>query len=169
MYDRSVAHKTLPMNTMLLVKNLENNREMVVRINDRGPFVKGRIIDLSYTAAKQLGVVARGTARVKLTALGETVTRRRNNRKVEQFLPHPDFQAGDFYLQIGSFTKLDNARRLRRKMINQGNNCLIRKFDRGDRVFYRVQVQAGHSLSAARKMEEQFSLSGYPDAFVVAK
>jgi rare lipoprotein A len=169
MYAQTAAHKTLPMNTRVLVKNLENNRELVVRINDRGPFVRGRIIDLSYTAAKKLDVVAKGTAKVKLTALGEAVTTRRNNKKIEKFLPHPDFQTGDFYIQIGSFTMLDNARRLRQKMRNQGKNCLIRQYDRGDAVFYRVQVQAGNTLKAARKLEKLFNNAGYSGAFVVAK
>ncbi len=169
MYAETAAHKTLPMNTRVLVKNLDNNREMVVRINDRGPFVRGRVIDLSYTAAKKLGVVAKGTARVKLTALGEAVTYRKNNKKVERFLPHPDFKTGDFYIQIGSFTLLDNARRLCRKIRGQGKNCLIRKYDRGDMIFYRVQVHGGNTLRGAGKLEKYFEKSGYPDSFVVAK
>ena len=70
-YSMTAAHKTLPMNTMLLVKNLENGKKTVVRINDRGPFVRGRIVDLSYKAAKTLGIVKNGTARVQAIALGE--------------------------------------------------------------------------------------------------
>ena len=59
-YTMTAAHKTLPMNTMLLVKNIENGKKTVVRINDRGPFVRGRIVDLSYKAAKELGIVKEG-------------------------------------------------------------------------------------------------------------
>ncbi|MDU9048461.1 MAG: septal ring lytic transglycosylase RlpA family protein [Candidatus Electrothrix sp. Rat3] len=69
MYGVTAAHKTLPMNTMLLVKNLANGKTTTVRINDRGPFVDGRIIDLSYTTAKKLGVVHRGTEKVQIIAL----------------------------------------------------------------------------------------------------
>ncbi len=169
MYAMTAAHKTLPMNTRVLVKNLDNNRETALRVNDRGPFVKGRIIDLSYTAAQQLGIVDKGTARVKVTALGEAVSLCRDNKTVDGFLPHPNFQSGDFYIQIGSFTVPANADRLRRKMMEQGKNCLISKYDRGDAFFYRVQVQAGNNLGTARKMEELFNKSGYPDAFVVAR
>ncbi|CAK8711744.1 putative endolytic peptidoglycan transglycosylase RlpA [Candidatus Electrothrix laxa] len=69
MYGVTAAHKTLPMNTMLLVKNLVNGKTTTVRINDRGPFVDGRIIDLSYTTAKELGVVHHGTEKVQIIAL----------------------------------------------------------------------------------------------------
>ena len=71
MYGDTAAHKTLPMETILLVRNLDNGRSSVVRINDRGPFVRERIIDLSYTKARELGVVAKGTARVEIVALEE--------------------------------------------------------------------------------------------------
>ncbi len=71
MYDMTAAHKTLPMDTILLVRNIENNREIVVRVNDGGPFVRGRVIDLSYSAARKLDIVGTGTARVHLTALGD--------------------------------------------------------------------------------------------------
>lgn len=70
MYDMTAAHKTLPMNTMVKVRNLENGRSIIVRINDRGPFVDGRIIDLSNKAANDIGMIANGTAKVKLTVLG---------------------------------------------------------------------------------------------------
>jgi rare lipoprotein A len=69
MYGVTAAHKTLPMNTMLLVRNLVNGKTATVRINDRGPFVDGRIIDLSYTTAKELGIYRRGTGKVQIVAL----------------------------------------------------------------------------------------------------
>mgnify|MGYP003588602237 FL=1 len=70
MYDMTAAHKTLPMNTVVKVDNLENGKSIVVRINDRGPFVRGRIIDLSNKAAHQIDMVRKGTANVKITILG---------------------------------------------------------------------------------------------------
>ncbi len=169
MYEETAAHKTLPMNTQVLVQNLENGKEMVVRVNDRGPFVKDRIIDLSLTAARKLGVVDHGTAKVKVTALGEARTYRQGNLEVARFLPHQNFQQGDFYVQIGSFTNQNNALRLQEKMQKQGNSVVITQFGRGDRRFYRVQVQAGSTLTMARNMEKEFNGNGYPDAFVVAR
>jgi len=69
MYKFTAAHRTLPLGTKVKVKNLENNRSIVLRINDRGPYVDGRIIDVSYAAAKQLGFVESGTARVRIEVL----------------------------------------------------------------------------------------------------
>lgn len=66
MYDLTAAHRTLPFNTLVKVTNLENNKSVVVRINDRGPFKKGRIVDLSLGAAKKINLIETGTAEVKL-------------------------------------------------------------------------------------------------------
>ena len=70
MYAMTAAHKTLPMNTVVRVDNLDNGRSTIVRINDRGPFVAGRIIDLSNKAAHEIDMVRKGTAKVKVTVLG---------------------------------------------------------------------------------------------------
>jgi rare lipoprotein A len=69
MYAMTCAHKELPFNTMLLVTNLDNGRQIKVRVNDRGPFVKNRIIDLSKGAAKKIGLIQTGTARVRLEVI----------------------------------------------------------------------------------------------------
>lgn len=69
MYAMTAAHKTLPFNTKVKVKNLDNDRTVIIRINDRGPFKKGRIIDLSKGAAKKAGMLKTGTANVKLEIL----------------------------------------------------------------------------------------------------
>ncbi len=66
MYGRTAAHKTLPLNTIVRVTNLSNGRSIIVRINDRGPYVAGRILDLSYGAAKKLGFLNQGTTKVKI-------------------------------------------------------------------------------------------------------
>lgn len=169
MHSRTAAHKTLPMNTNVLVKNLDNGREMVVRVNDRGPFVRGRIIDMSYAGAKELGMTANGTARVKICALGEAVTVQEEGRKVKRFLPHEDFNRGNFYVQIGSFTKRDNAQRLKKKMENQGHEVAVRTYDRGDTIFLRVQIKAGFEMSDATKVLVHFTEMGYSGSFIVAQ
>ncbi len=70
MYADTAAHKTLPMNTMVRVDNKENGKSVILRINDRGPFVSGRIIDLSNKAAHDIGMVKKGTVKVEVTVLG---------------------------------------------------------------------------------------------------
>jgi rare lipoprotein A len=81
MYGGTAAHKTLPMGTMLLVKNLANGKTATVRINDRGPFVDGRIIDLSYTTARKLGIYRRGTEKVQIIALCATEQEQKQEEK----------------------------------------------------------------------------------------
>lgn len=169
MHEMTAAHKILPMHTLLLVKNLENNQETVVRVNDRGPFVKDRILDLSLAAAHKLGLAGPGTARVQITALGETVTVVQGNMKSERFLPHQDFSQGDFYVQIGSFVNPVNAERLKLRMIAEGRGAVIEKFERDSKVFHRVQVKAGDTLLMAKNMESKLNGAGFPDAFVVAR
>jgi rare lipoprotein A len=76
MHDMSAAHKTLPLHTWVEVKNLKTNQKMILRINDRGPFIDGRIIDLSRAAARELGVYRPGTAPVLVTALSPAQAKR---------------------------------------------------------------------------------------------
>ena len=69
MYGLTAAHKTLPLNTIARVTNMENDKSIILRINDRGPFVAGRILDCSYGAAKKLGFIGQGTTKVKIEVI----------------------------------------------------------------------------------------------------
>ena len=169
MYSRTAAHKTLPMSTHLLVENLTNGKEIVVRVNDRGPFVRGRIIDLSYTAAKELGVVKKGTARVRISALGEAIRVEEQGKQVERFLPHKDFTKGKFYVQVGSFTQQSNAVRLQKTIQKTGRTVSITTFNRTGTTFYRVQVKAGENLNRAKEAVRTLRNLGYEGAFLAAK
>ena len=170
MYEWTAAHKTLPMNTRLLVENLGNGRSTTVRINDRGPFVGTRIIDLSYNVARDLGIMKEGTGQVRITALGEAETvQLADNKATTRFLPHEDFQKGDFYVQIGAFTVRENADRLKEKMTREGREAEAVPYDRGDQLFYRVQVKAGSTLTTAKQTEQAMAGSGFAGAFVVAR
>ena len=109
MYGISAAHKTLPLGTYVRVVNLDNNRSLDVRINDRGPFVHGRIIDLSYGAARKLGVVGPGTAPVEIVALGTPAPGTSPDKP--GYLP-VDYYSGNFTFQVGAFVDRANAQRL---------------------------------------------------------
>lgn len=170
MHGRTAAHKTLPMDTMVLVRNLENGRETVVRINDRGPFAKGRLLDLSRTAAEDLALLRPGTARVQLIALAEsTRPPAPGERQLKDFVKVPDFKQGEFYIQVGSFIRKDNAMRLAQHFARQERRVMLQEFHTPQAVFTRVQVFAGNTLSAAREYEKKLSASGYPDAFIIAR
>ena len=164
MYAISAAHKTLPLGTWVRVRRLDSGRHIVVRVNDRGPFVHGRIIDLSYAGAKELDMVGPGTARVEIVALGE----RRSTASGEAFVP-VDYYSGAFTFQVGAFSNRDNAERLRAKLDKTFTNAHVTPYDRGDLIFYRVRVGRVTDLAAAESYERHLAASGYPDAFIVAE
>jgi rare lipoprotein A len=169
MHAETAAHKTLPMNTFVLVRNLENGRETVVRINDRGPFAKGRIIDLSFTAAKKLDIVGCGTARVEVVALAEAVAYQRGGRTYERFLPFEDPNRGEFFVQVGAFSDRQNAVRLKERLLAMERKSVIQVYTDGPATFYRVQVRAGQDLIVAGRVEKVLEDMGFPGAFVVAR
>ncbi len=110
MWAMTAAHKTLPMNTIVKVTNLRNNKSIVVRINDRGPFVATRIIDLSKAAASKINMIGHGTAPVKLEVLGfERKGVKRIPTKKELKKSPKKKSINHFSLQIASFSKIDGA------------------------------------------------------------
>jgi rare lipoprotein A len=168
MYAMTAAHKTLPFNTLINVRNLNNDQEIKVRINDRGPFVRGRIIDLSYTAAKKLKIVGPGTAPVKITALGYTAPSKTDQHSFKTYLP-ADYYTGNFTIQVGAFTDRNNAERFKQKLDKLYKNAHITSYDNGEDIFYRVRVGRCSSLEQAIKYEEFLIQKGFNDAFAVAE
>ena len=110
MYASTAAHKTLPMNTMVRVDNLENNKSTIVRINDRGPFVGTRIIDLSNKAARAIDMVAKGTAKVRITVLGFNAKIATTQSELEQTA-----SVSSYYIQVGAFRRYEGAQITQRK------------------------------------------------------
>jgi len=111
MYAMTAAHRTLPLPTYLWVINLEDNRRVIVRVNDRGPFHENRIIDLSYAAAKKLGIVAKGTGYVELRAINPA--RPGPAPRIARAPPKPV----NLFLQAGAFAVRSNAERLRARLL----------------------------------------------------
>lgn len=167
MYEITAAHKVLPMNTILLVQNLENGMQTVVRVNDRGPFIQGRIIDLSYGSAKKIGLIRPGTARVKLTALGEVESR--SSRGKITFKKHADFRSGEYFVQIGSFLQKYNAEKLQKKFLNANHKAVITQAQVNGKQFFRVQVYVGQTLNGARRSEKALLDKGYKGSFLIAR
>jgi len=137
MYAMTAAHRTLPFGTEVRVHDLESGRDVTVRINDRGPFVEGRIIDLSYAAAQ--AVEMPGVARVQLEILGLGASP----------------EAGIFAVQIGAFRDRGNAERLKARIEARYGPVVIEGFDRGDDYFYRVRVGHESSEDAARDLAQK--------------
>ena len=166
MYAMTAAHKTLPLGTYVRVHNLENNRTLEVRINDRGPFVRGRIIDLSYTGAKEIGIVGPGTARVEVVALGTPTT---TDGGSSRSYVKGDYYSGNFTYQVGAFASRENAERQKRKLEIKYKNAHIAVFDRGDQIFYRVRVGKFTNLEDAVKHELILIEDGYSNAILIAE
>ena len=154
MHEMTAAHRTLPFNTMVRVHNLENGRDVEVRITDRGPFVEGRIIDLSFVSAQAMGMP--GTALVRLEILGAS------SRGGAQ--PEP----GVFAVQVGAFQDRTNAERLKQSIAQRFGPVNIQTFDRGDAVFYRVRVGRESTEEKADDLARQLQEAGFAiETFVV--
>ena len=133
MYQLTAAHRTFPLGTYVMVTNLENNRSVQVKINDRGPFVKGRIIDLSYAGARSIDMVEKGTARVRVVVLRRKATLARGESE--------GFGRG-FTVQVGAFSDKANAVKLSKALDRELRNVYISVFETPEARYYRVRV--GH-------------------------
>lgn len=132
--DLTAASDTLPLGTRALVTNLQNGRSVQVRINDRGPFVKGRQIDLSHGAASALGIVNPGTARVRIDVLRM-----------------PQLEPG-YFVQAGSFSSSSNAQQLGARLSQYFSDVRVEQLSVAGRPIYRVRMGAfpDHASAMAR-------------------
>jgi rare lipoprotein A len=167
MHAMTAAHKTLPLGVHVRVRNLRNGREAVVRLNDRGPFVKGRIIDLSYAAADKIGIVGPGTAPVRIEVLGIPDTRR-TSPKAAYRTPAPSANIRGFAVQVGAFAAPENARYFADRLKPQFGLPSIKTVEVEGRTFYRVRVGSYPDIEAAEKARLHIQRQGFPHSFVVA-
>ncbi len=138
MYKLTAAHRTLPLESLVRITNLRNGRTTEVRINDRGPFVEGRVVDLSLAAARELDMVGPGVVPVRL-----------------ELLAGPSPYLGSFTVQVGSFSMRENAERLRAHLEEHYRPVYIHQYDTPQGYFYRVQVGNLPTQEAAREFAEQ--------------
>jgi rare lipoprotein A len=168
MYKKTAAHKTLPLGTYVKVVNLENNKSAVVRINDRGPFVKGRIIDLSYGAAREIGMADAGLADVKVVALGKELGDALSETGSSPVLDLRDFETGEFTVQVGAFRDRTNALNLAERLRADFEYVNIMEYaDKDSRVFFRVHVSRSTTLARAGELQKRLENMGFAEAFVL--
>ncbi len=165
MHALTAAHRTLPMNTYVLVKNLENGKKVVVRINDRGPFVKNRIIDLSYKAAKTIGMIGPGTAKVRIVALAEGWA----SGGMVHYKAHPNPRKGMFYVQVGAFVSPANAFALKKRLSKKYDHVIVTSLTQNGQTYYRVWVYASSDYNQARIFEAKLEKRGFRQAFIIAR
>jgi len=167
MFAMTAAHKTLPLPTYLEVVNLRNNKRVIVKANDRGPFHDNRIIDLSYAAATRLGITAKGTGLVEIRALNPA-----------QPTPQPVQQAAvtetntaispSMYLQIGAFASQTNAQGLHNKLHNAAfaRTAITTASSNGNTV-YRVRIGPLSTVDEADQLTDQLASLGIKNTRVV--
>jgi rare lipoprotein A len=161
MHSMTAAHKTLPMNTIVRATNQTNNRSVIVRINDRGPFVESRIIDLSKKAAGELDMIKTGTAPIKLEILGFEQKGKTSISSIQKLQSGPKEQVlGAYAIQIGAFSKFEGAVITQEKNDNlQGYKAVIKDVQLNDKRIFRVFLTGFNSEEEAQDFirESQFN------------
>ncbi|MBG0789825.1 MAG: septal ring lytic transglycosylase RlpA family protein [Desulfovibrionaceae bacterium] len=158
MYGLSAAHKTLPLGTRVRVTNLANDRSVVLLVNDRGPFVHGRVLDLSYGAAKRLGTVEQGVARVRITAVSSQPLNR----------PQPEQAAVKrYHVRVGAFAVRANAERVHGRLVGAGySGANIVTVSRDGRVLHIVQAGSFPSRDEAEEVLVRLK-DEYPTSYIL--
>lgn len=150
MHQFTAAHRTLPFGSLVRITNLNNGMQTEVRINDRGPFVANRVIDLSLAAAQAIQMVGTGTAPVRL-----------------ELISGSNPQVGFFGVQVGAFLVEANAERLKSQLAATYSPVTVVTYDSPNGLFYRVRVGRIPSEAAARQLASQLSENGRFTTFVV--
>ena len=150
MHEFTAAHRTLPFNAVVRVTNLSNGKQTQVRINDRGPFVADRVIDLSLSAAEAIEMVGPGTAQVRLEVIAGPIS-----------------VTGFFAVQVGAFRTQENAQRLKAEMESRNLPVSIVTYDSPSGLFYRVRIGRLPTEADANQLAAQLRSTGQMTTFVV--
>lgn len=156
MYAMTCAHKEYPFGTKVKVTNVANNKTAECVVNDRGPFVEGRDIDLSYAVAKEIGIIGPGTGKVFLEVDG------RDMSYIRKVKVQSAGKSGPFAIQVGSFAESTNAVRLKVALRLKYGNVYIQEAELKGATYYRVRIGNFESLSSAVSTAEQLGQEGYP-------
>lgn len=156
MYAKTAAHKTWPMDTIVEVKNLKTGQKTTVRINDRGPFVAGRIIDCSFAAGKEIGLDKTGLAEVEIKVIGFS------GKAASTSVPQQKVLTGNFGVQVGAFRRLEGAHvyRLRYASSHPKYKTMVKRSKIADGEIYRVWMMGFASEEEARDFIARNGLSG---------
>lgn len=166
MYAMTAAHRTLPLPSYARVRNLRNGKQVLLKINDRGPFLHNRLIDLSYAAAHRLGIVATGTGLVEVVVVGpdSMIADKKIAVPVTSAIPPPP----SIYIQVGAFSESGNAERMRRRLYGHTYSPVITqhaRVDGGD--VHRVRVGPIATVDEADKIVQRMQWQGYRPRLIV--
>ena len=172
MYAMTAAHTSLPLPTYAEVTNLNNNRTVIVKINDRGPFHGDRVLDLSYAAAGKLGILGSGVAPVSIRAINTSGTSRMASSPPPPAAPQSKAKVAkqerkEYILQIGTFSDQDNANILRTDLERSlGYAIQVRSGNSGPRPVYKVQI-GPFDHSEAKNATFRLAQLGYTDTRLI--
>lgn len=165
MYAMTAAHKTLPIPGYLKVTNLRNNRSIIVRVNDRGPFHQNRIIDLSYAAAAKLDILRSGTGFVEISTIDPTIPQTISVKTSTQ-----QQAQNEIYLQVGAFRQHSNALKLSRKISsNRITGARIQTDNEKQIPVYRVRVGPINSTEEADKLAKKLAQLGITESRLITR
>ncbi len=172
MYQMTAAHKTLPIPTYVQVTNLQTGRSTVVKVNDRGPFKDNRIIDLSYVAARKLGIWEQGTGLVEIRALtpgGKPVAAPAVAPPTSTVIAQARATGAPvpFYIQIGAFIDRGNAERLRARVLAVASNVQIAPGESNGQAVYRVQIGPFTDVDASDRIVHALLQAGVAEYRIV--
>lgn len=168
MYRMTAAHKHLPLPTYVKVTNLFNGRSAIMKINDRGPFIPGRVIDVSYAAALTLDIAAEGTGLVRIQALDlESDKSAKRSPALRTHATHAEQTA--VFLQVGAFSSLANAERLRQKVRRVlRHTVLVNTIVSANKLLYRVHIGPFPNAETADSVWPRLSNLGLRDYRLVS-
>jgi len=174
MYGMTAAHKTLPIPCYVKVKNLDNQKEIIVRVNDRGPFYPGRIIDLSYAAAKKLGVYPTGTANVVIETISPTPPALLASRDIPKPIPHTNPKPkrlaptpGPVYIQMGAFQNKAAAEALADQLRRIDQHPVRIATGQSPQTLYRVQVGPLMDKESAEVLQEHLAAAVHQTSTII--
>lgn len=167
MFAMTAANKELPLPTYVRVHNLENGKTIIVKVNDRGPFHENRIIDLSFAAAKKIGMMGKGTALVELTAIDP----RHPNQTCGQTVPTLSIPIKPhIYLQIGAFSQKQTAESLRENVAKLTNvPTMVYQQDRDGKSLYKVQIGPINDVDTTDSLTSKLEAKGFGHAYAVVR
>ena len=170
MHAMTAAHKTLPLPTYVRVTNLKNGRQIVVKVNDRGPFHDNRIIDLSHTAAVKLGIKSAGTGWVEVEALTPgTAAAESHSTASRVSVAEGQALASGLYLQLGAFINAQNAERLKSRLSQtvSSSPVIISSVLKDNQQFYRVRIGPIEAVEQVDSMSRMLVESGFNEPKVI--
>lgn len=166
MFGMTAAHKVLPLPSYVKVRNLRNGKAVTVKVNDRGPFLHNRLIDLSYAAAYKLGIVATGTGLVEIIAIDASTVAK--NSIVNQVPVSSRAVSGvKLFIQFGAFAVKSNAENLQSRLYGHGFNPTMEKGLHDGRNIYRVRIGPYHLVGDVDQVSANARQYGYETKLII--